>query len=130
MAELVNPDGTPTRDGWRAIGDELRKPMPHKSYTVAGREMSFITARQVMDRLDAVIGPGNWSTHYFAHADGAVECTLTIFGVAKADVGYKNNPEAKPTDKQYEWEPLKAAYSDAFKRAAVAWGVGRFLYGD
>ena len=125
--DLRNEDGTPTRQGWHEIGKRLRQPMDKKSYRgPGGRELSYITARQVQDRLDSVVGLGNWSTHYFVHPGGAVECTLTLFGISKADVGYSNNPG----DPSREDEPLKAAYSDAFKRAAVAWGIGRFLYGD
>lgn len=131
LEALMMPDGTPAPSGWRKIGENLRKPMPAKTLTAGRRgSFSYITARQVQQRLDDVVGPGNWSTHYFVHGSGAVECTLSIFGVAKADVGYSNNPDADPDDAQFEHEPLKAAYSDAFKRAAVAWGVGRFLYRD
>lgn len=128
---LADENGQPTSLGWRKIGEQLRAPMPSKQRRGrGGMAFSYIDARQVMDRLDTVVGPGNWSDHYFAHANGAVECTLTIFGVSKSDVGYSNNPDAEPEDPQFEHEPLKAAYSDAFKRAAVKFGVGRFLYGS
>lgn len=127
---LMGDDGKPTALGWRKIGENLRVPMPSKQRRGRGGMFSYIDARQVMDRLDEVVGPGNWSDHYFAHQGGAVECTLTIFGVSKSDVGYSNNPDADPDDKEFEHEPLKAAYSDAFKRAGVKWGVGRFLYGS
>ena len=92
-----------------------------------GRSFDYITARQVADRLDRVIGPGNWATsfHVLSVEDHIVECTLSVFGISKADVGYSNNP-----DSENESEPLKEAYSDALKRAAVQWGIGRWLYGD
>lgn len=87
---------------------------------------SYIDAREVMDRLDAVVGPGNWSTTFRGPFDGlAVECTLTVHGVAKTDVGYPNSAKDG-----HDQEGLKAAYSDALKRAAVHWGIGRFLYDD
>lgn len=125
---LANADGTPTKHGWRRIGEALRKPMDSKQRPGrGGRSFDYIDARQVQDRLDAVIGPGNWSV-YFTVVDGAahaVEATITIFGVSKSDVGYPNAP-----DRDDEVEPLKAAYSDALKRAAVQWGIGRFLYKD
>lgn len=124
---LINADGTPTPDGWRRIGAAFRAEMP--SQTRPGRggmNFSYIDARDVQDRLDGVIGPGNWSTTYrVLDVDRAiVECTLTVFGIDKADVGYPNDA-SKP-----EQEALKSAYSDAFKRAAVHWGIGRFLYRD
>jgi len=43
-----------------------------------------------------------------------VKCRLTVLGVTKEDVG--------------EGGTLKAAFSDALKRAAVKFGVGRHLY--
>lgn len=91
----------------------------------AGMQFAYITARQVMDRLDGVVGVGGWGDEYrvIDPAAWAVECRLTVLGVTKADIGYPNNP-----DREGEQEPLKAAYSDAFKRAAVRFGVGRFLY--
>jgi len=46
-----------------------------------------------------------------------VHCDLLIFGKARSDVGTPANTE-----------PVKSAYSDALKRAAVQWGIGRYLY--
>jgi len=91
-----------------------------------GRQVAYIDARQVMDRLDSVAGWINWSDSYQV-IDGpsnAVQCTLTITfmgddSVTHSDVGYPVNAKD---------EPLKAAYSDALKRAAVKFGIGRHLY--
>ncbi len=93
--------------------------------------VAYIDARAVMARLDAVVGPGHWSdayrvirddTYIVRDGDGKerrvreveVECRLTVLGVTKVDVG--------------SGEDAKAAYSDAFKRAAVKFGIGRYLY--
>jgi hypothetical protein len=127
-APMADEYGMPTKEGWRKIGEFLRRPMPTKERPGGrGGTFKYITARQVQDRLDTVIGPGNWSTRYtlIDPSGPAVECQLTLFGVTKADVGYSNNP-----DSDHESEALKAAYSDSLKRAAVAWGVGRWIYGD
>lgn len=92
---------------------------------------SYIDARAVEDRLDEEVGPGNWQTAYrcIDPGDKAVECTLSIRidgeWAGKADVGYPN--EAKDADNP-DKEPWKAAYSDALKRAAVQWGIGRYIY--
>ena len=48
----------------------------------------------------------------------AVECTLTVCGVSKTDVGTSGESA----------DAAKAAYSDALKRAAVKFGIGRYLY--
>ena len=94
-----------------------RVPIERNGQRVAGC-MAHIDARQVMDRLDAVVGSGNWSDSYAPSAIGrGVECTLTVMGVSKVDVGI-------PSDQ----DPEKGAYSDALKRAAVKFGIGRHLY--
>ena len=83
--------------------------------------LAYIDARAVMRRLDEAVGPGNWSFDY--EVQDAPDCRrvkgmLTVLGVLRCDAG--------EADK--EGEPLKSAVSDALKRAAVHFGVGRFLY--
>ena len=123
---LIDEAGRPTRFGWRKIGELLRKPMQTRQRKgPGGRMLSYITARDVQNRLDGVVGPGNWSTsfHVLNQEPWVVECTLTVCGASRADVGYSNAP-----DSEDEMEPAKAAWSDALKRAAVQWGIGRWLY--
>lgn len=79
--------------------------------------VAYIDARDVMERLDTVVA-GGWSDEYRAAPSGGLECALTVMGVTRRDVG----------DDQNDNEQQKAGYSDAFKRAAVKFGVGRFLY--
>ena len=89
--------------------------------------VAYIDARTVMDRLDQVVGPGNWSDTYrlISAGDGefSIECTLALFGVPKSDVGI-----AEEEDDGSQASLSKSAYSDALKRAAVKWGIGRYLY--
>lgn len=83
----------------------------------------YLDARNVMERLDEVVGPA-WSDSYREVNVGdknGVECTINLFGeVSRADVG---DPNSDGMD-----DSMKSAYSDAFKRAAVKFGIGRFLY--
>lgn len=83
--------------------------------------LAYIDARVVMDRLDAVCSPENWKPEYVETASGRVICTLSIFTgerwISKAD-------GAGATDIEGD----KGGISSALKRAAVAWGVGRYLY--
>ena len=85
----------------------------------------YIDARDVMDRLDAVVGPTNWQDTYTFHPDGTVLCRLALRldgeWIAKEDLGGESE-QPDPGDK------AKAAVSDALKRAAVKWSVGRYLY--
>jgi hypothetical protein len=82
--------------------------------------LAYIDARDVMDRLDAVLGPDNWSDAYEVHPNVTI-CTIAIkvndAWVTKADGAGDTDVEAE-----------KGRISDAFKRAAVKWGVGRYLY--
>ena len=85
----------------------------------------YIDARDVMDRLDAVVGPTNWQDTYTFHPDGTVLCRLALRldgeWIAKEDLGGESE-QPDPGDK------AKAAVSDALKRAAVKWSIGRYLY--
>jgi hypothetical protein len=83
--------------------------------------LAYIDARNVMDRLDAVCGPANWQDSYTETPKGRLICTLSInvdgVWISKSD-------GAGDTDVEGD----KGAISDALKRAAVKWGVGRYLY--
>jgi hypothetical protein len=88
--------------------------------------LCYLNARAVMDRLDAVVGPGAWTEEYRSVGPEAKPlgfiCRLSVkFGdhawVAKEDVADVTDIEA-----------LKGGFSSALKRAAVKWGVGRYLY--
>lgn len=87
--------------------------------------LHYIDARLVMDRLDEVVEPWGWRDEYTLLPGGEVECRLSVkFGdawVTKADVGGQSE---QPDD----GDKMKAAYSDALKRAAVKFGIGRHLY--
>jgi len=87
-----------------------------------GLAVAYVDARAVLNRLDEAVGPEGWYDTYEVLADRDTEdgrhvevrCRLTILGITKEDVG--------------EGDSLKAAFSDALKRAAVKFGVGRYLY--
>jgi len=92
--------------------------------------LAYIDARDVMERLDEVCGVGRWQARYTHVGQHGVVCELGILTVIE-----EPNYEAK-----FEWiwkangagesdiEATKGAMSDAFKRAAVLWGIGRYLY--
>ena len=83
--------------------------------------LCYIDARDVMNRLDDVCGPAGWQDSYHETAKGRLICTISIncdgVWVSKSD-------GAGDTDVEGE----KGAISDAFKRTAVKWGIGRYLY--
>lgn len=77
-------------------------------------------ARCAMDILDETVGSENWQKEYY-EVKGNVYCKIGILTengwVWKADCGTESNVDAE-----------KGEASDAFKRAAVCWGIGRELY--
>lgn len=89
----------------------------------------YIDSRLLVERLNTVVGAANWTDSYRLLAEGEfavkfglpIECSLTVDGVTKTDVGQLVPGEMD--DKAW-----KSAYSDAFKRAGVKFGVGAFLY--
>jgi hypothetical protein len=87
--------------------------------------IAYIDARVIQDRLDEVLGTENWQDEYDCLPDGSVVCRLQLrLGdrpVTKMDVG-------SPSEQPDGGDRLKAAFSDALKRAAVKFGIGRYLY--
>jgi hypothetical protein len=87
--------------------------------------MAYIDARLIQDRLDEVLGVENWEDVYKILPDGSVMCRLRCkLGdrwITKTDVG-------SPSEQPDGGDRLKAAFSDALKRAAVKFGIGRYLY--
>jgi len=86
-----------------------------------GLALAYLDARDVMDRLDLVCGPAGWQCRY-SHANGKTVCDI---GIKAGDEWIWKADGAGDTDVEAE----KGALSDAFKRAAVRWGIGRYLYG-
>ena len=108
------------------LGRQFRKDEV-KRLSKGGSTFDYVTARTVMNRLDEVLGPANWSDQYAVYETHVV-CLLTIRlpdgrEITRSDVGgISKTPDASDTE--------KTGFSDAFKRAAVKFGVGRYLYGD
>lgn len=86
-----------------------------------GMALAYMDARAVMDRFDAVCGPDGWQCNY-TMSNAIAICNIGVLmpngqWIWKAD-------GAGATDVEGE----KGMLSDALKRAAVRWGVGRYLY--
>ncbi len=85
-----------------------------------GMALAYLDARDIMDRFDAVCGPGGWACRY-SHVGPITVCEIGVKvgeeWVWKADGAGQSDIEAE-----------KGALSDALKRAAVRWGPGRYLY--
>lgn len=84
--------------------------------------ISFSTAAAI---LDDWVGPANWRNDYELVKVGGVECMAATISLTFDD-GVTWVPKTNigtPTS----FEKEKGLFSDAFKRAAVMWGVGREL---
>lgn len=92
-------------------------------------------AQVAQARLDEVLGEHQWSHGFTEVIVGsqiiAVRCKLSLFiegqWVAKEDIAPL--PVSTPDSGLTADELLKGAYANALKRAAVHWGVGRYLQG-
>jgi hypothetical protein len=127
------------------IYDQLRRPFPaHKIHwrvgntnakklgvkpwqATEGSVLAYVDARDVMSRLDKVVGCENWQCRYPLADSGLLICEIgiraSIFGLDRDDWIWKANGAG---DTQVEAE--KGKCSDSFKRAAVNWSIAQYLY--
>jgi len=83
--------------------------------------LAYVTNRAIMERLDDVVGAGNWKNEFKEWMKESVLCGLSI----KIDGEWVTKWDgADNTD----IEATKGGLSGAMKRAAVQWGIGRYLY--
>lgn len=92
-----------------------------------GMAVAYITSRAIQKRLDEVVGPYCWKVEFkpWHQIDGRPSqiCGLSILDETRNEWITKwDGADATHI------EPIKGGISDAFKRAAVLWGIGRYLY--
>lgn len=111
--------------------DALKAPFPEKAIhwrvgatttdKSKGIALAYIDARDVMKRFDDVVGPEDWQDKYSHVTSNGIVCDIGLYTgerwIWKANGAGETQVEAE-----------KGAMSDAFKRAAVMFGVGRYLY--
>lgn len=119
LAEPFPPDAISWRVGNTNIDKNTNK--PREGQEPRGMALAYLDSRDVQDRLDLVCGPHGWQDDY-PHAAAKTVCRI---GVKVDDEWIWKSDGAGDTD----FEAEKGALSDAFKRAAVKWGIGRYLYG-
>lgn len=114
-------------DSYRDAAPYLRRPFTVaaiKFRVLQGKDgrancAAYIDARLAAERLNAVC-PHLWEEPSYTPVQGGMRCDLRVDGLTRSDVGW-----SKGTGNDMD---LKALYSDAFKRAAVKFGVGVSLY--
>ena len=132
------------------LSRQLSEPFPSadvewritKVHQRSGLAVPYITSRAIQNRLDNVVGSFCWRTRYIPwhqyvpkpsrgenpeQADrtpiASQLCGLSIYDEDKHEWIEKIDG-AENTD----FESIKGGISDSFKRAAVLWGIGRYLY--
>ena len=108
-------DSLSWRVGNKSNWDKVAKKPKDPNKPVKAQMLVYIDARDVQDRLDEICGM-NWSND-FKEVNGRLVCNLTINGVTRSDGA---------GDRDFEGE--KGGLSDALKRSAVLFGIGRYLY--
>lgn len=124
---------------WERIKSELAEPFSSEDVEwrlqnvskdkTKGLAVAYVTARAIQNRLDEVVGPENWQDEYISWHGGSTLkeasqlCVIHIFDKEK-NLWISKTDGAENTD----IEPVKGGLSDAYKRAAVKWGIGRYLY--
>jgi len=83
--------------------------------------LAYLDSRDVRRRLNEVLGPGNWQNRFYDCGDGKLACEISVRvdgeWISKSDGAGETQVEAE-----------KGAFSGALKRAAVAFGIGEYLY--
>jgi hypothetical protein len=115
------------------IFEKLRAPIPGDKVKTrkgkGGRELRYIQAPTVIERLDEAVGPGNWTLET-TMAEAFVKVRLTLLLPDGRHVfrdgigGYPDNQEMSQED------IVKGGASDALKRAGALFGIGLNLYED
>lgn len=108
-------------DVWARLAAPLPKSAILQRKGAGGRMLDYIDRPVVWERLDSV-APGEWEFSCevlgaSGNGDGepyAVKGSLTVFAVTREDIG--------------QGKDMKEAATDAFKRCAVQFGIGRQLY--
>lgn len=117
----------------------LREPFPSRAINwrvgrmnrekMVGQALPYLDARNIQSRLDDILGAENWAVEYKSSPlPNGLICRLGI-KVGDAWVFKEDGAQLDDVDTQNNNEmAIKGAYTDAFKRAAVMWGIGRYLY--
>lgn len=125
LADLKAPFA-PSKISWR-VGSMTQD-------KTKGMALAYIDARDVMTRLDEVAGVG-WQCEYIPMPNGTCCCRIGLYltpeGANYPEWVWRSNGAMNLTDSEKPDQKEmaeKGSYSDAFKRAAVLWGIGQYLY--
>ena len=121
------------------IFEALRAPFPSscvkwrvgKKEGNLGQALPYIDSRDVQERLDTVVGPDSWEAYIKPSSLGvvaAIRINCRGVWVTKEDGAHIDHFRDSSGSSSAKELAVKGAFSDAIKRAAVLWGIGRYLY--
>ncbi|MGG1594763.1 Rad52/Rad22 family DNA repair protein [Terribacillus saccharophilus] len=103
--------------GWRVLNSFKRN---NKTYVNLA---AYVDSRAIMKRLDSILGIDGWEDIYEEINDG-FKCGIRIWITQdQSRIKWDGAPRT-------DFESVKGGMSNAFKRAANKWGIGRYLYDE
>lgn len=91
-----------------------------------GLAIPYIQCRAIQNRLDEVVTSSHWKNEFIPWRDNAQLCGISILLI------YEDSTREWVTkwdgSGNSDIEPIKGGLSDSFKRSAVQWNIGRYLY--
>ncbi len=93
------------------------KPIALSKKTGKALVAAYVSNRAIMDRLDAVCGPGNWRNEFTAGPNGGLLCGLSI-RIVRED-GSAEWVTKWDGAENTDVEPVKGGLSSSMRRAAV-----------
>ena len=123
--EGMNPSGVEmihTPISFRSLRADEVEVRPAEARNNKATLLLYQDARCAMNILDETLGPLGWQKEYY-EAKGLLLCKIGIYVASTSDWIWKSD-----TGSESNIEADKGLASDAFKRAAVSWGIGRELY--
>ncbi len=117
----------------KEILKKLKSPFPYEDIDwkvqvtnkdkTRGMAVPYLDSRAIQKRLDDAVGAMNWTNEFMLWQDKSQICGIGLYDAERGAWVMKYDG-AENTD----IEPVKGGLSDSFKRAAVLWGIGRYLY--
>lgn len=121
---------------WQEISEKLQEPFHsdeiewrpqsafrNKQGSINLMVLPYLQGHAIQDRLDKVLG-SNWSDEYESIVVDGKEAFRAKLSIKVEDEWITRSDAAEISD----FESVKGGHTNAFKRVAVKWGIGRYLY--
>lgn len=113
------------KSNWDRVNNKPKDP----NKPVKAQMLVYIDSRDVQDRLDEVCGLCGWTwQNDFKEVNGRLVCNLSLCSNIFCSKGSTCTITRSDGAGDTDFEAEKGGLSDALKRAAVLFGVGRYLY--